>query len=252
MAARAMSAKYPGTCAGCGQQFSAGTPINYDLSTKRVSHQAHPSGAPASARRQVSAGRTSSIRNPSPRFQENAARAARMTDPGPGEQRVTRESVDRYDGYDIGMVVRMPNVKGGGGPDGHWFVPTAAGKYKNDLEDGEWRCWANVRPATDQEVAPLVAERAARARRDGALRELDQLVRRVENHVSTAMPSAKGPELVLHQNSAGSARYQLVEGELPEAWLLTSDYDTGPDAWRSRDPRAVELLQQLLAAKGGA
>jgi hypothetical protein len=87
-----------------------------------------------------------------------------------GERAIHRPSRDKHDGYEVGAVVRLLKVPGGGGSEGLVWVVVAAGKYResqytDDTREGEWTCWAHVRPATDAEAAPVEAQLAESKRK---------------------------------------------------------------------------------------
>lgn len=174
-------------------------------------------------------------------------RTVRQREPGPGEQLVHRRSRDRLDCYDVGAVLRLARVAGGGGPDGHfWTVVAQAGRWRDDDTD-EWHVSAIVRPATDEEAAPVVARLAAAERRKNLLAELGRIVRSVETHTDEQVP-AGGRELVMHRTLAGSRRYVLASDGA--VWEAESSYDDTPRQWCTRDPRAAEILRELLDDNG--
>lgn len=159
-----------------------------------------------------------------------------------GERTVERKSKGRDDGYDVGEVIRLPRVSGGGGPDGHWWVVIESRKYQEPDED-EWMVSARVRPATDAEALPHASALDQKKFRDDMLEELDKLVRNMSNlveDIDKTTPGAK--QIVLFRNMAGSD-YYIVEDD--RVIRITSDYDMGPRYWVSKAPRALEIAKLL-------
>lgn len=104
----------------------------------------------------------------------------------PAEREVHRPSRGRLDeGYAIGETNRFTKVAGGGGPDGHYWTVVAAGKRRisegeddtyADRHGSSWACWAHLRPATDEEAAPVVVRIARVETRKAGEEELHRAI----------------------------------------------------------------------------
>ena len=137
-----MVAKFPGVCTACGGKFSAGTRIEW-------SKGAGARHVGCSAAKTASA--ASSAQTGGPRRRE-----ARVPKPTEAERIVYRKSNDKYDaGETTGTVLRLRNVAGGGGEDGHIWTVLASGKSPPNEDNGDfdWQVWHHVRPATREEAA---------------------------------------------------------------------------------------------------
>jgi hypothetical protein len=158
-------------------------------------------------------------------------------------QSIQRRSAGKADGYEVGAIMRLGNVAGGGGPDGHYFRVISASKYRDDDYD-EWYATAYVVPATDAEAAP-VAERIAR--KAAAKAEAEALMR--------ALGASKSASMHLDQEPAG-AMVTLWEDRRAagsEAWIAIgqqvyytqSSYDDGPRWWATS--ATIEQVEQAKA-----
>lgn len=170
-----ITAKYPGSCSTCGRAITPGQRIAW-------THGSRPRHSTCGAPRTLG----SPARRKAP-----ATTQRRLAD---GEQEVSRPSKGREDGYVVGASSHFVRVGGGGGPDGHYWTVTAAGKRRiseaeDDTRDGEWVCWAYVRPATAAEAAPVAARREASESRATLARDLNAV--RGER-VSVALPGSAG------------------------------------------------------------
>src|SRR5574341_658376 len=85
-------------------------------------------------------------------------------DPGLGEQIVRRRG---HDPAIPGRTYRFRNISGGGGPGGlYWTVLSSGTSPPNeDLGSFDWTVWTHVRPATDEEAAPVAMRIAAKENR---------------------------------------------------------------------------------------
>jgi len=225
-----MIAKFPGKCNTCGNRFPAGVEVTW-------SKQNGVTACPKCNGRGAHPPTHQPVRPP-------AHRPPRKPSPPPvaGEKSIRRPSHGRDDNYDLGIVMHLIHVSGGGGPDGKWWVPFETGKTQD--ENDEWECWARVRPATDDEVAPTLSVVERKRIRDNLLKELEHLVRTTTSHSWDApTPYPKGGEIVLRQALAGGSRYIVTPTVV---WLVESSYDDGPHYWHSKDPRALEIAETLL------
>ena len=162
-----ITAKYPGSCKSCGRAISIGQSIEWRKG-EVATHSSCGGG------RQSQAG-PRTRRQPAARPDRPASRQIQA-----GEQEVGRPSKGRDDGYTVGATSHFPRVAGGGGPDGRYWTVTAAGKRRiteaeDDTREGEWACWAHVRPATETEAAPVAARRAASESRAQLASDLNAL-----------------------------------------------------------------------------
>lgn len=148
-----ITAKFRGVCSVCGGTIHAGDRIEWSKG-EPTRHTACPSegGAqPAASKAQRK-----------PRTQRQAPRRQQ-----PGEITIRRRSSDRGDTYQIGTVIHASKVSGGGGPDEHYFlvVHSWIEHANEDMDAFDEMAGAHVRPATDEECAPVIAaKRTALAR----------------------------------------------------------------------------------------
>ena len=165
-----ITAKYHGSCSSCGRAIDPGQAIEW----ARGSASRHAAcGQSLATARPGSHRRVGRVARPAGR---PAAQRARKE----GEQEVSRPSKGRDDGYTVGATSHFHRVAGGGGPDGRYWTVTAAGKRRiteaeDDTREGEWACWAHVRPATETEAAPVAARRAASESRAQLASDLNAL-----------------------------------------------------------------------------
>lgn len=239
-------AKFASRCACCGQTIRPGDKIDWAKGTA-----ARHAACAAGSRRPPKRAATSAPRRPRAPQHPTAVQAP--------EQVVYRRSTGRYDaGHDAGTTVSLPRVAGGGGPGGVYWTVIATGKLppNEENDDFDWQIWTHVRPATDDEAAPvaerLEAKAAAEARRSAQLAELEALVVRDEQRTPESEARLpEGREYVIRPGAHGSGR---------EVYRLTPDgrvarYHTGyyddfrASLWTTGDARAVEVLSALL---GGA
>jgi hypothetical protein len=171
----------------------------------------------------------------------------------PREQTIQRRASNRHDRtYDVGRTIHMGKVHGGGGPDGHfWTIVSADKPWRNeDLGHYDWTETARVRPATDDEAAPVAArlevaarKKAFEAKRAELTRELTELVARPENVTYSEAPES-GRDLEVEQTSFRTELFRLADGGAVWRIVLHSDYPS--QIWCSQDARALEILEWLL------
>jgi hypothetical protein len=148
-----ITASYPGNCSVCRQRYVAGTQINWTKGGP-TSHVACSGGA-SSPSTPKSPARGASSRLPRPRKQARAIRS--------GETEITNRT-----GYTVGSTIHAAKVREvGGGPDGHyWHVVHAFFVRANeDMGDYDDLYHAYVRPATEEECAPIVSATVAKGAR---------------------------------------------------------------------------------------
>jgi len=127
-------------------------------------------------------------------------------------------------------------------------------KYR-DYDTDEWMCSAVVRPATDEEAAPILARRARHAARDARLSELAAIITPAcatdeeypagAQSLVAAIGDVRG---MIHASTAGHRDYLLApDGAV---WRSVSGYDDAPQLWRTESPRAAELMLELMAESG--
>lgn len=141
---------------------------------------------------------------PGPRRQPSAVPSQRQQSrrptyrsPGPGEKYIYRASGSREDpGYQVGEVIRLRSD--------YLIVVEPQGKWKvgeeDDTHEGEWRCGAIARLATDEESAERRAHDTARERRRAAQVALKAAI--------DAMPSM-GCDTQLPPWATGARRYEM-------------------------------------------
>lgn len=165
----------------------------------------------------------------------------------PGEQFVTWPSKGRGDGYEAGRTYRFSRVKGGGGPDGCYWTATAAGKakhtqYTDDTREGEWYCWAHVRPATDAEAAPVVEKALATEAKKARKAELTHQLR--DSYSAASVVEHVPPDAEVLWQEARMAGSETWYRAADTIYYVRSDYDMGPICWRT-----TATAEQLAEAK---
>jgi len=207
-----ITARYPSRCASCGGAIHAGDRIEWSKGT--AARHTKCSGA---ARKSTS--------------------SSTLPVPATGEQ-----IVQKYDGtYEVGQTLHIPRVADGGGADGHYWTVIGMGSRRiseaeNDCEAGRRVQWAHVRPATEDEAAPVaarVAEAAARkVAQDRLLAIIDEVRERGARSDGLYRSTPDGMMLDLRlANSAGSIG--AVLGLVGDTLMV--HYDTGYDDYRGVD-----------------
>lgn len=189
------------------------------------------------------------------------SKAEEKREKDPRETDIRRRASSRHDRtYDVGRTLRVGNVAGGGGPDGHyWTIVSCDKPWRNeDADVFDWTETARVRPATDEEAAPVAAriELAARKKaldekRAGLVRELTEIVARPENARTTA------EEASAHSATVGTGRHVTVEqasfrtdtfrlADDGSVWRILSHSDYETQRWVTQEARAVEIMEWLL------
>ena len=201
-----ITAKYPGSCKSCGRAISIGQSIEWRKG-EVATHSSCGGG------RQSQAG-PRTRRQPAARPDRPASRQIQA-----GEQEVSRPSKGRDDGYTVGATSHFPRVASGGGPDGHYWTITAAGKRRiteaeDDTREGEWVCWAHVRPATEAEAAPVAIRREGNESRAQLARDLNALWGDRVIRVSDPMPATAAMLVPVDSRSmcATGERVAIVDG----------------------------------------
>ena len=140
-----ITARYQGKCAKCGQRINAGDRIDWDRDTKATRHIECPTPAPTP---------TAEAKPPTATIKLAG-----------GEGYGCR-------GWQAGQTTRnTPRAIEEGGPE--WITVLRAGRnfYREDGmsfgvgDEAGYVYWAECRPATDEEAAPVIAARAATAER---------------------------------------------------------------------------------------
>jgi len=187
-----ITAKYPGTCATCsggirpGDQieYAKGQPTRHTRCTSAVETQA---STRSSGRRSAGGG---------PRRGGGRAKHREMQ---AGERQIGRRSA----AYTVGETVHGTKLTGGGGPDGcYWTVVHAWHQRANeDLGYYHDEHMAYVRPATEDEVAPVLARIATAGARKACEAWLDAALR----------PGAPGVEHISDTGTLPPAAEREVE-----------------------------------------
>lgn len=148
-----ITAKYESTCPTCRQPIRTGSEVEWTRGSQ-AQHVACANGAPASA---AAPARGTTGRRRAPR--KPAAPRQPRREPQSGEQTVGRRSK----AYTIGETIHGAKLRGGGGPDGCYWTVTHEWFQRANEDLGYYadEYMAHVRPATDEEVAPVLARLAA-------------------------------------------------------------------------------------------
>lgn len=159
-----------------------------------------------------------------------------------GEWSVERRSSGKNDSYTVGDCIFFSKVNGG-----TYGVIIEAGKYRDDDTD-EWMCTARVRPATEDEIAPVRARREERAAAKQAAKELADLLRNSkvigETDARLFSRPSDAVDIWAEIRSAGSERWS----HSPLTGLIyytESSWDDGPATWKTTATR--EQVEQLKA-----
>lgn len=226
-----IEAKFASTCPACSRPIAIGSRVEWERGNKAR----HTSCSEATSQ------------NGSAKQSASASQKA-ATLPVAGERTVTRESRGRDDGMTAGETVHMQHVSRGGGPDGHyWTVVADSSRYRDDDSD-EWMLATRVRPATDNEAAPLAARISARIELTARISELTTLARAGQSLGDVACPA--GRSFTIHAGVRGSGVECAILGDDGSVSLWASGHydDYIRTCWVTRDPRAVEILTKLLPA----
>jgi hypothetical protein len=146
--------------------------------------------------------------NAAPAKASRAAAPARKPSPAKveGEFSVSRPSRDRHDRYEVGACIFFGKINGG-----CYGTIIEAGKSKDD-DDDQWMCWARVRPATEDELAPVRARREAAASKKADAERLKAIHQQVRRQ-SFDGPRPEGRTIVIETQPMGPQTIYIVSGE---------------------------------------
>lgn len=164
-----ITARYRSICPHCHQTIQPGNQVEWSKGSPAVHTECANSAGQPTAQPQPAR---------SPRRPRNPGRpsAGRYRGPAAGEITISRKS--QSGAYDVGSTVHAGKVPGGGGPDGCYWTVTHAWFARANEDNGQYDDLynANVRAATEEEVAPIMAritaERVRKACEESLTRQL--------------------------------------------------------------------------------
>ena len=225
-----MQAKYPGTCAVCGERFPAGTTIAYDRITRETRHaDCAPFVAPA------------------------------------GSWWISRGQGYGGAPYVVGQVIRNPDTRT---PDAPRYLIVLAAKSEYVRDDGYsfgvgdesgYLYSACVRAATDDESATLRADEARATATRQAHATMQRLAQRIRTEGAFAphgSPMPEGAQVFDTQTIHGSGSVFVITDE--GAWYLERHMMDGDDwaannvagvyrGWYLADPVVSAQLRDIAA-----
>lgn len=148
-----ITAKFASTCQAWHRPIRPGDQVEWQRGSKAT----HTTCPTESAQAPV---RTKRTAQPKTRYRE----------PMPDEVGIAK--LARLGAYAVGSTLYVSNVRGGGGPDGHYWTVTHTWheRANEDLGNYEPMERAYVVPATDDQAAPVATRRAWRTVSDVAAR----------------------------------------------------------------------------------